>query len=85
MTEDNENVQEKSLSSEEFEKKRQKLELRRLEADTQDIEERLAEREMKRETKRQRSINNGQTLRQIENTTKAVQDHCNHKKGGSGA
>jgi len=82
MTEEN---QQEQLSPEEFEKKRQRLELRRLEADTQDIEERLAEREMKRETKRQRSINNGQTLRQIEASTKAVQEHCNHKKGGSGA
>jgi TolA-binding protein len=80
-----ENEQEKPLTDAEFEKKRKALELRRLEADTQDIEERLAEREMKRETKRQRSINNGQTLRQIEASSKAAQEHCNHKKGGSGA
>jgi hypothetical protein len=83
MTEDNQ--QERPLTDAEMETKRKKLELRRLEADTQDIEERLAEREMKRETKRQRSITNGTTLRQIAASTKAAQDHCNHKKGGSGA
>ena len=75
----------KPLTDAELDTKRKKLEIRRLEADAQDIEERLAEREMKRETKRQRGVTNGQTLRQIAAGEKAAQERCNHKKGGAGA
>jgi hypothetical protein len=68
-----------------YDKRIQELNLRKAEAELQDLEERLAEREMKRETKRQRSVTNGITLNQIKNNNKAVQDHCNHRKGGNGA
>ncbi len=73
------------MTDAEYDSKVKELNLRKLEAENQDLEERLAEREMKRETKRQRSTNNGTVLRQIAASEKAAQDHCNHKKGGSGA
>lgn len=63
----------------------QKLELQEREANLQDLQERLAEREMKRENKRQRSITNGVTLKALDGITKATQNRCNHKKGGNGA
>lgn len=62
-----------------------KLERREKEANLQDLEERLAERELKRETKRQRSITNGETLKQLARGDEAAQKRCNHKKGGNGA
>jgi len=63
----------------------QQLELRERQANVQDLEERLAEREMKRDNKRQRSITNGQTLKALAAIDKSVQTRCNHKKGGNGA
>ena len=56
-----------------YDAKIQALNMRKAEAELQDLEERLAEREMKRETKRQRSKTNGMTLQQIENNNKANQ------------
>jgi hypothetical protein len=61
------------------------LTLRTKRAEAQDIEERLAERELKRETNRQKAITNGQTLKQIAAGDTAHQKKCNHKKGGNGA
>ena len=61
------------------------LEIRKAEAELQDLEERLAERELKRELKRQQSKVNGQTLKQLNENDSAVQTRCNHKKGGQGA
>lgn len=65
------------------------LQLKRLEAkekaaSLQDIEERLAERELKRETKRQRSLTNGETLKQLKQNDESAQKRCNHRKGGNG-
>lgn len=68
-----------------YEQKMKELEMRKAEAELQDLEERLAERELKRENKRQRSVTNGATLRQISANDKIAQDRCNHKKGGNGA
>jgi len=62
-----------------------KLEVLEKQANLQDITERLAERELKRETKKQRSLTNGQTLKQLENGYEATQKRCNHRKGGDGA
>lgn len=52
------------------------------EANLQDVKERLAEREMQRENKRQRSYINGQTLKQNNNVDRARQKVCTHRKGG---
>jgi hypothetical protein len=60
------------------------LEIKLKRANIQDLEESLAERELKRETKRQRSLTNGQTLLQLEANDKQRQKRCNHKKGGNG-
>ena len=74
----------------EFEAKKLDIEAKKLEvlekqANLQDLQERLAERELKRETKRQRSLTNGQTLKQLSANDRAMQKRCNHKKGGNGA
>lgn len=70
--------------------KRAELELKRLEilektANLQDLKERLDERQMTRDTKTQRSRNNGETLKQNDARLKSIQRNCNHKKGGNGA
>lgn len=59
-----------------------KLGILEREANLQDVKERLAEREMLRDNKRQRSYINGQTLKQNNNSDKAKQRACTHKKGG---
>lgn len=79
-----------SVAEMEEELKRLELEAKRLEveekkANLQDLKERLGERELRREDKLQRSINNGQTLRQLAANDAASQHRCNHKKGGNGA
>lgn len=61
------------------------LEIKERKAHLQDLEEQLANRELQRETKRQRSITNGATLNQLAAIDKAQQSRCNHKKGGNGA
>ena len=81
---------ETELEKLELEAKRLEIEERRLsvlekKANVQDLEERLSERELKRETIRQRSKINGETLRQLANNDDAMQRRCNHKKGGNGA
>ncbi len=61
------------------------LEIKEKQANLQDLEERLAERELKRENKRQRSLTNGATLNQLAANDTAAQKRCNHRKGGNGA
>jgi hypothetical protein len=61
------------------------LEIKERRANLQDVEERLAERDLKRETKRQKSLTNGQTLKQLAANDTAAQKRCNHRKGGDGA
>jgi hypothetical protein len=61
------------------------LEIKERKANLQDMEERLAERDLKRETKRQKSLTNGQTLMQLAANDNAAQKRCNHRKGGDGA
>lgn len=73
------------LETAKFELENQQLTLRTKRAEAQDIEERLAERELKRETNRQKALTNGQTLKQIADGDKAHQKKCNHRKGGNGA
>lgn len=73
------------LETQKFELENQQLTLRTKRAEAQDIEERLAERELKRETNRQKALTNGQTLKQIDTNEKAHQKKCNHRKGGNGA
>ena len=73
------------LEAKQLEIKAKQLEIKEREANLQDIEERLAERELKRETKRQRSLTNGATLKQLALNDTAAQKRCNHRKGGNGA
>jgi hypothetical protein len=61
------------------------MELKEKTANLQDLQERLDERELRRENKRQRSLTNGATLRANKSAEVAVQNRCNHKKGGNGA
>lgn len=66
------------------------LELKQLEisakkAELEDLKERLAERQMKRENKEQRSKTNGATLKQNKQINDSAQKRCNHRKGGNGA
>lgn len=74
-----------NTADQEYKDKLKALELRKAEAELQDLEERLAERELKRENKRQRSFTNGATLKQLAANDKSHQERCNHKKGGNGA
>lgn len=67
----------------ELEEKR--LEVAFKKANLQDMDERLKERELKREDRRQKSIINGQTLKALEEGTQQAQARCNHHKGGDGA
>ena len=62
-----------------------RLEVRFKEANLQDMDERLKERELKREDKRQKSLTNGQTLKTLAENTRQAQSRCNHHKGGDGA
>jgi len=68
-----------------LEKESKKLELLEKKANLQDLEERLAERELKRETKRQRSLTNGATIKSLQNADVIQQRRCTHRKGGDGA
>jgi len=61
-----------------------KLSILEKEANLQDVRERLAEREMQRETKSMRAYTNGQTIKQTNAAIKQRQDNCNHRKGGNG-
>ena len=73
------------LESKQLEVASKKLEILEKQANLQDLQERLAERELKRENKRQRSLTNGQTLKQLATNDLAAQKRCNHRKGGNGA
>ena len=50
-----------------------------------DMEERLAERELKRESRRQDAQSKGAALSVKANNEATQQSNCNHKKGGNGA
>lgn len=67
----------------ELEAKQLEVELKK--AELLDARDRLAERQMKRETIMQRSITNGMTLAQLKRNDNIAQERCNHKKGGNGA
>jgi hypothetical protein len=62
-----------------------KLELLERQANLQDLQERLAERELGREVRRQRNKTNGATLTALAAADKMAQKRCTHKKGGDGA
>lgn len=69
----------------ELEAKEKELSILEKQANVQDIEERLSERQLKREQIRQKAYTNGATLRDIANRETQVQRRCNHRKGGDGA
>jgi hypothetical protein len=73
------------LEAKKFEFESQQLTLQSKKAELQDLQERLAERELKRENNRQKAKVNGDTLSQIAKNETANQKRCNHKKGGNGA
>lgn len=77
-------VEEMEIEIKALELEAKRLEVKERKANVQDLEERLAERELKRENKRQRSVTNGATLKQLAVGEKAAQDRCSHKKGGNG-
>lgn len=60
-------------------------EIKEREANVQDIEERLAERQLRRDNVKQNSVTNGATLKQTNDNEKKTQKRCNHRKGGNGA
>jgi hypothetical protein len=70
--------------------KRLELEEKRLlvasqKANLQDMEERLQERQLKRDNARQKSLINGQSLKATDDNYRQTQARCKHKKGGDGA
>ena len=71
-----------TLDEMELEFKRLEIEAKKLEL--LDIRDRVDERQMKRDNKDQRTRSNGTVLDNNFTQRKAVQDHCNHKKGGNG-
>lgn len=73
------------LDNARLEKQRLELELLEKKANLQDLQERLDERELKREMKRQRSLTNGATLNSLASNDNQAQKRCNHRKGGNGA
>lgn len=68
-----------------LELKAKELELLERQANLEDIQERLSERQMKREAVRQKAYANGTTLRDTAAQEASVQRRCNHRKGGDGA
>lgn len=68
----------------ELELEEKRLAVKAQKANLVDLQERLDEREMKRETVRQKSVTNGATLRSIAQNEKSTQTRCNHRKGGNG-
>ena len=69
----------------ELEIQAKQLELLERQANLEDIKERLAEREMKRDQTRLKARTNGATLSSQARDRKQIQDRCNHRKGGDGA
>lgn len=75
---------EMQLETARLELKAKQLEILEREANLQDIQDRLAERQLKRTDRAQRSITNGQTLKSLASNDAAHQLRCNHRKGGNG-
>jgi len=71
------------LASKELEIKR--LELLEREANLQDLQERLAERQLKRRSREGKFRDHGANLKQAAINRRAKQELCNHRKGGDGA
>jgi hypothetical protein len=61
-----------------------RLEVEEKTANLQDLRERLDERELKRESRRQKSVTNGVALKDTAERQAAQQSRCSHKKGGQG-
>jgi hypothetical protein len=74
---------ENELASKELEIKR--LELLERQANLEDLQERLAERQLKRKSRDSVFRGHGANLKQDTINRKAKQEICNHRKGGDGA
>jgi hypothetical protein len=72
------------LTNEELDRRAAVIRARKEEADLQDITERLADRQNKRTTKSQEYFSRGRELQKTARDQEAVQNACQHKKGGRG-
>lgn len=79
-----EQLAEIELEIKKLELETKKLEILEKSANLTDIKERLAERELKREARRQTSFTNGETLKSLGLSDIQTQKRCNHRKGGDG-
>ena len=70
------------MSKEDIDLHFKRLELAAKQTEFQDIGERLAERQIKRENKESRARMNGLTLKNIALGNVSSQSRCNHRKGG---
>lgn len=77
-------IQALELETKRLELQAKQLEILERQSNLQDVQERLAERELAREQKRQKSLSNGQILTQNAAAESAHQRKCNHRKGGNG-
>lgn len=73
-----------NLSNEQLDRRAAIIRARKEEADLQDITERLADRQNKRSTKSQEYLSRGRELTKTARDHEAVQNACQHKKGGRG-
>lgn len=72
------------LTNEELDRRSALIRASKEEADLQDITERLADRQNKRDMKWNEFKTRGVTLRKSDHDVEMVQRHCAHKKGGRG-
>jgi hypothetical protein len=82
--EKNEEIVNLQLETERLKLRAQQLEIQEREANLQDIQERLDERNIRRQNIRQTSVTNGLTLKQNADIDARAQKRCNHRKGGNG-
>lgn len=62
-----------------------RLEVLEKKANLEDLQDRLSERQLKREAIKATSVTNGETLKALAEQDQKVQKRCNHRKGGNGA
>jgi hypothetical protein len=78
-------LEELAYETAQLEHEEKQLSILEKKAHLQDLHEQLAERELRRESKRSTSITNGATLTQLAHNDASAQKRCNHRKGGNGA
>ena len=78
-------LEELEIESKQLELELKKLELQERKANLEDINDRLAERELKRANIRQEAYTKGATIESTRKNEAMQQNRCNHHKGGNGA